>query len=546
VATETIREFLVALSFKQDAASLKKFEDGINKATKAVVALATAIEATAVGVAAAVAKWSSGLEALYFAAQRTGTSATQLKALDQAAQNLGANAGDAQVAVEGLASALRTNPGNVGLLTGLLARLGYQLKVNADGTIDSVDALLKLSNVFKTMPYFQAQQFAQQLGITEKVLFQLTHGDLVGEYTKKLRELSRGGFDQAAEHAHQFMVDLRDLQTQLEVFAVKVEDAIQRKLGVSLKSITEWFDKNGDKLAERIADLAKQFIDGAQYIAEKIGYLVDKLREWDKETDGLSTKLLALAVLLKATGAGSIIGGVLGLAAAFGRLGIALGPVVAGMAALYGTWKALQSAQHDQNLSPGEVPGIVRFKEWVNQHLPAYARTPEGLLLNNPGNLEFRNQPGAAKVGRWAAFSSEGEGLFQLGRQLELYGNRGLNSVRAIISRFAPPGENNTAAYIANVASRLGVGADQSLNLNNPALLANMMNAITTHEQGYNPYSRDLVTREAQRAIAANVTQNNTVNINGATDPKATGEAVQGILKRNNAELTRNFAGAVQ
>ena len=189
MATETIREFLVSLGYKQDEAALKKFETGINKATKAVFSLAAAIEGTAVLVAAGVARFASNLEALYFAAQRTGSSATQLKALDLAARNLGANAGEAQAAVEGLASALRTNPGNIGLLTGLLAKLGYTLKVNADGSIDSANALLKLSEVFKQMPFFQANQFAQQLGMSEHTLYQLTRGNLMEEYNRALKEL---------------------------------------------------------------------------------------------------------------------------------------------------------------------------------------------------------------------------------------------------------------------------------------------------------------------------------------------------------------------
>ena len=267
MAQETIRSFLVALGFKTDESALKKFETGISKATKAVVVLAAAIETTAVGIAAGIARWASNLEALYFAAQRTGSSALALKALDLAARNLGANAGEAQAAVEGLASALRTNPGNIGVLTGLLARLGHTLKINADGSIDSADALLKLSQVFKTMPYFQAKQFADILGINEHTLYQLTHGNLTEEYTKALKELSAGGFDQAAAHAHEFMVQLRDFEGQLEVFGVQVVDAIQQKLGVSLQSVREWFEKNGPWLAKRVAEVAKQMIDGTIAIA---------------------------------------------------------------------------------------------------------------------------------------------------------------------------------------------------------------------------------------------------------------------------------------
>lgn len=544
MATENIREFLVSLGFKLDQPGLKRFTSAIDGATKSVFKLAAAVEVTAVAISAGIARWASNLEALYFAAQRTGSTATQLKALDLAARNLGANAGEAQAAVEGLASALRTNPGNIGLLTSLLGRLGLTLKINADGSINSADALLKLSQVFKQMPFFQANQFAQQLGISEHTLYQLTHGNLVDEYRKSLVELGRGGFDRASEDAHRFMIQLRAFEAQLESFGVQVVDALQKKLGVSLESVRAWFAKNGPWLAGVVADMASNVIEAANLI-------IGKLKEWDEETGGLSTKLIALAVLLKVTGAGSVIGGVLTLAAAFGRLAGAINAVKLGIAALtgYGIWKVWKAAEDDQHLAPGQIPNIVKFKRWMNSLLPEKARIPRGILENNPGNLEFRNQPGALQDGRFAMFSSEGEGLFQLGRQLELYSARGLNTVQSILGKFAPAGENNLAAYIADVTKRTGFSATQALNLDDPGVLSNLMNAIIFHEQGYNPYRAGLVRNEADSAIdyvrgTTSIQQTNNYTITGS-DPKEIAKHVANEQRRSNADLTRNFANAV-
>lgn len=545
MATESIREFLVSLGFKLDQPGLKKFTTSIDGATKSVFKLAAAIESTAVAISAGVARWSSNLEALYFAAQRTGSSATALKALDLAARNLGANAGEAQSAIEGLASAMRSNPGNIGLLTSLLGKLGYQLKINADGSIDSADALLKLSQVFKAMPFFQANQFAQQLGISEHTLYQLTRGNLVDEYRKALVELSQGGFDKASERAHQFMIQLRNFEAQLEVFGVQVVDALQKKLGFSLDKISAWFAKNGPWLAKVVADMASHIIDAANYI-------IEKLKEWDEETGGLSTKLIALGVLLKVTGAGSIIGGVLSLAAAFTRVAGAISLVRAGLVGLtgYGIWKVWKSATDDQHLAPGQTPNIVKFKRWMNDLLPEKYRIPQGILNNNPGNLEFRGQSGALSDGRFAMFPSEGEGLFQLGRQLELFSARGLNTIQSILSRYAPAGENNLNAYIADVTKRTGYSANQSLNLNDPAVLANLMNAVIFHEQGYNPYRAGLVADKADEAIdyvrgTATISQQTTIHVNGTGDANQVAAKVVEKQKQVNADLARNFANTV-
>jgi hypothetical protein len=115
--SSVIREFLVKLGFKADEQQLQNFEKGIDRATKAVVGLAAAIEVTAVAVAAGVARFASNLEALYFASIRTNTAAANLQAYDLAVQNFGGTAGEATASIEGLAAALRKNPGNEGVLS---------------------------------------------------------------------------------------------------------------------------------------------------------------------------------------------------------------------------------------------------------------------------------------------------------------------------------------------------------------------------------------------------------------------------------------------
>lgn len=539
MATETIREFLVSLGYKQDEGALKKFEDGINKATKAVFSLAAAIEGTAVLVAAGVARFASNLEALYFAAQRTGSSATQLKALDLAARNLGANAGEAQAAVEGLASALRTNPGNIGLLTGLLAKLGYTLKVNADGSIDSADALLKLSQVFKSMPFFQANQFAQQLGISERTLYQLTHGNLVDEYSKALKELSRGGFDQAAEHAHQFMVQLRDFQAQLEVFGVQVADAIQQKLGFSLQSLRAWFEKNGPWLAQRVADVAKQMIDAATWIAEKVGVVVDILKRWDQETDGLSTKLIALAVLLKVSGAGSIIGGVLSLAGAFLRVAGAIGLVRAGLVGLaaFSGWKIGEWLSKNINEHIQQVTGSK--DETLGGFLYEFFHRGDTALRF----FQDRGWSQAAATGIVANLQAESR-LFPSaeGDKGQAYGlaqwhkDRQLDFKRLFGKDISASSFQDQLEFV-NWELR-----------NHPeyggAMLKASQNAEAAARIVSQYYERPAdVAGEANRraGIAANISQSNSFHISSA-DARGSADHIEDRLKRINSDLVRSFA----
>jgi hypothetical protein len=69
----------------------------------------------------------------------------------------------------------------------------------------------------------------------------------------------------------------------------------------------------------------------------------------------------------------------------------------------------------------------------------------------------------------------------------------GLDSIRELITRWAPPSENITSAYIDDVAHMLGVGPDQTIGLS--AQMMPLIKAIITHENGHQPYTDDDISR---------------------------------------------------
>jgi hypothetical protein len=544
MATEVIRSFLVALGFKTDEEALKKFTGGISKATKAVFTLATAIETVAVGVAAGVARFASNLEALYFASQRTGSSATQLKALDLAARSLGAHAGEAIEGVEGLASALRTNPGNIGLLQGLLAKLGLTLQFNADGSINAADALLKLTQVFKGMPFFQAAQFSEQLGISKDLLYQLTSGDLAGKYEKALKQLSEGGFNQATRDAHEFMDDLRDLEGQFEVFGVQVERALKEKLGFNLKDIREWLSVNGPWLADRIAEVAAAIIKAAQWIVEKIGIVIQTLKDWDTATDGLSTKLIALALILKVTGAGSLITGVIALASS---LGLVSGTALAAAAAIGSVVTAANSLKNamtggdaDNWISKwvdgffpksGNLGGWLYDKMHRGQSMYRYLRD-KGWSANAVNGILANYE--AESNGRSNASTSKAYGLAQweAPRQLDfkrLFGHDMRESTDEEQMDFTDWELRHT---------RKDAG-DRLRYAESPFNAGYVMSRYFEQPKGGIP--------EAERRgdMATRISQTTTIHVDGSGDPKAVADRVADQQRKVNADLTRNVAVAV-
>ncbi|WP_242501251.1 structural protein [Komagataeibacter xylinus] len=117
------------------------------------------------------------------------------------------------------------------------------------------------------------------------------------------------------------------------------------------------------------------------------------------------------------------------------------------------------------------------------------SQLPRGIRNNNPGNLDFAHQPGAhLETGvsnpRFAAFPTMADGIRALREQLLRYGQRGLTTVAAIISVYAPASENATGAYIDLLCSRMGVQPGTTLDLNDPQTMRQMIDAITLMENG--------------------------------------------------------------
>ena len=69
---------------------------------------------------------------------------------------------------------------------------------------------------------------------------------------------------------------------------------------------------------------------------------------------------------------------------------------------------------------------------------------------NNPGNLEFHGQPNAIRNGRWAKFSTPEIGFRALMKDVQAKQSRGL-TIKELIYAYAPPNENDTEKYIADI-----------------------------------------------------------------------------------------------
>jgi len=122
-------------------------------------------------------------------------------------------------------------------------------------------------------------------------------------------------------------------------------------------------------------------------------------------------------------------------------------------------------------------------------------QTPRGIRNHNPGNLRW-GDPWQGLVPEhkrddkdFCQFESAAFGIRALARTLITYQDKhGLRTIRGIITRWAPPADNNnTAAYIASVARQTGHEPDEELNLHHYEDILTMVQAIIRVENGREP-----------------------------------------------------------
>jgi uncharacterized ParB-like nuclease family protein len=149
-----------------------------------------------------------------------------------------------------------------------------------------------------------------------------------------------------------------------------------------------------------------------------------------------------------------------------------------------------------------DVPKGIAGKPRVGEQMPG-GGTYVGVVSGEPrvapdkvDNWETKHfnfggirKPGVVagpNAGGFREYGSAEEGVGDIARLLQVYQNRhGLNTIRGIVSRWAPPSDNNpTAALIDRASKIVGVGPDDPVDLKDSKTLAKMIEATIRNEQG--------------------------------------------------------------
>jgi hypothetical protein len=567
MADDILKSYLVSIGFKVDEQDYKKFKDSQLETEKRTKDLSKAFSDFAkIGIGSATAlggmvlKVSPSLENLHFQAQKSGTSAQNLKAFGDAAAQIGIQSESAMGMVEKLNNQIRDNPMGEGAFLGFLGVDANQDKVKV--LLDLVDSLAKIQ------------------GPNADVL-RATYGSHFGFSGEDVRTLIRG-----REELNKYYEERKKVYGDIDAQSLAAHKA------------NEEFRDLEARFAALTNAIGTTFLPIAKDVVSVLEVIVKDLIEADHATSGWSSKILGLgAAAVTAGGALKVLGVIKGIPGVgtggipgatvagitgAGILGGALANWGINIAADTNDIKAQSDYDSVANSNRNEAAYIRMYKAetgkspeenylaynaWKRQKMSGrkfggFLNSPipgNNSEFNNPGNLRswgdtptaerFRN---GVSIGNFAKFGSASEGLSAMAGNLSAYGRRGVNSISDIIKQWAPSRENDTASYIKDVASRTGFGASAKLNMSDPETISTLMAAMIHHEQGKDPYSMAMISASANKRLMSDsaggvrIDQRTEINVNGNSSPAATADLVAKQQDRINANMARNFTGATQ
>jgi len=166
----------------------------------------------------------------------------------------------------------------------------------------------------------------------------------------------------------------------------------------------------------------------------------------------------------------------------------------------------MQQPMAPQGMSGG---GVVRMAEGRQATFPIDQMPPRssiiGQRINNPFNIRQYDQGFVGETGQdsgFVTFQDPMYGVRAADKVLTTYGEkRGINTIRGLINRFAPPSENETMSYINYISGELGIDPDAEIDLSNPELRARILSPMAMLESR-SEYSPGQITEMIEMANA--------------------------------------------
>ena len=324
---DVLREFLVAIGWKNDDVGMRKAFDAISKAEKSLVALAAAAEVASLAVVAALGKMAESFEKAYYASSRTGVAVRELNAFKYAASQTGSSAEEAAAAVEGLAEKIKGNRGFRTLVQG----------ITGDKTGDYAKQIVELGQAFKGMTSERAVATANMLGLSSTLRQSLMNPEFL-QFEKEYEDkASAMGVDleKAAADGKSLTQAFRGVRTTLDLIIDAAATPLFQKLDGPIRALNDFLTLHGKEIASIIGDIASALLRITTIVLENlpnIDKFAKSLGGWETVFAGLAA-VISVAFLARMAGLLTAMRGLSLLSIPPGVLAI-LGVGAAGVAAL--------------------------------------------------------------------------------------------------------------------------------------------------------------------------------------------------------------------
>jgi hypothetical protein len=529
--SDILREYLIALGWKVDDASYKKFKSSVANSAKEVAGLGSVTIATATAIGLSVEKVAREFEGLYYASQRTGETVNRLKSYSFAAKQIGIAYDQSAAALDSFTTAQRLNPGIKGFV-GLGGGTG-------NGPVEQLTNFVEhQKKLYGEAGYYVAAMNAELAGIPEATFLQIWNN------LPKLRaanaEMSRMR-SEAGLSGRKFTDD-----------SVAFTNAWDHLLGA--------LDLGKERIASDLIGPVTQGIKTIDEVVQAFNRADVATNGWAGAIVGVTSALggtaAALAVILRLLGLGGLVGagmrGAGGLLA--GGLGIAASPALAGAAAFYygmGFNGSTAGKEDDEPLSKeyrakhgGGSKGDLRqatIDSFVQQGWSRAAATGIASNLGSESNFDHTavgDGGNAFGIGQW---HKDRQDAFKAWSGKDIRGStlqEQLAFVQYELTQGSDAGARRAGDKLRNTNDPYDAGVIFSGLYERPADVFGQAHA--RGQQAANWYDVPLTAGAGGSNVS--ITQKTDIHL-PTSDPHAAGAAVAGAQDRVNGDLVRNFQG---
>jgi len=449
------------------------------------------------GIKSFVTGMTDNLQQLAVNSRSLDMSAKSLNGWQRAAESAGSSAEKITGTLSGFQNVLtqiRTGGGQDNPLWQGLASFGAATGANFDYQNDNAEQVMrKIAENWGKLSKDAQRRFGGMFGFDNATQQALSNGRLATD-ADQFTKVSRAT-DEATQKAQDFNRRLVEMKANFsaasQVLYTALIPYIERLIPL-IEKVGNWIATHGPEISQAFQDFANQ-----------INGIVDAVGGWENVMQGLLVFIGGKWLL----GITSALGGVRGALLAISRISLIAGLVelqkYAAVLEKKYAWLTDNPVTNFLNDSPGSDTANdfgKKTSKWMRENLGIGFRdddgsvedkkdAPRGIRNNNPGNLNYARQNGATKEagenGRFAVFSSMRDGISALHRQIQLYLQRGVNTIDSIVNKYAPSSDgNNVQAYIQQLVGATGKGANETLSGDDQGTVFKLIRGIINHENG--------------------------------------------------------------